>query len=367
MGRNSLSQQRKRKDRERRVRQEKLDEDRRRLDEERRKEYARSYPGFDFRPNNADPEFVELVRGAVAGINFEDDTAFKPWETRYYRLVKSQGALNAYEVIRKDFLNQGNADPRLLRYHLALKLGDLIFDRIPRAELERFVPFNNVDISPTGGRSIGVYFKALLRAKGERGTAYYSPLKPSIDVDGRPKVVAFSKHAIDQICKRINDRWRTYAGLGEVFGFLGACIYFERCDLYAGQLGFTFFDDCSDDMYWKHCYVKEVLGVGSLDPQGGKAHYRVGYCPAVIEGDFIKATTLLFPGYRSTPEYGAILRHATSAEEERQLLEMTEELDAQHLLESQDLSLIKWFHDHGVPQVVQLDQPVFVHGFGCRS
>jgi hypothetical protein len=363
MGRNSLSQQRKRKDRERRVRQEKLDEDRRRLDEERRKEYARSYPDFEFRLSNADPEFVKLVREAVAGINFDDDTAFEPWERRYYRWVKSQGAVSANKMIWKELVNQWPEDAWLRKYELSMKLGNLVFDKIPRAELERFVPYNNVDINPTNRRTIGVYFRALLRAKGQGGTAYYSPNKPTIEVDGRPKVVAFSKHAIDQICKRINRRWRTYAGLGEVFGFLGACVYFERCDLYGGQLGFTFFDDCSNEEYWQHWYVKDVLGVGNLDPQGGQAYYRVGYCPAVIEGDFIKATTLLFPGYTSTPEYEAILRHAKGAEEKRRLIEMATKLDAHQLLESQDLSLIKWFHDHGVPQVVQLDQPVFVFSF----
>ena len=84
-----------------------------------------------------------------------------------------------------------------------------------------------------------------------------------------------------------------------------------------------------------------------------------GYCPAVVEGDFIKAKTLLFPGYASTPEYGAILRAPLSADRRDDMISSSRNLDAQQICESGEFSLIKWFHEHGVQQVIQTKRELF--------
>ena len=147
--------------------------------------------------------------------------------------------------------------------------------------------------------------------------------------------------------------------MGDTYAFFGRCVYFEKCELHGGQLGFTFYDLCDDPLFWHHQYVREVLGEENVRPDGGKCYYRVGYCPAVIDGDFIKAKTLLFPGYKSTPEYGAILRSSPDHASRLRMIEAARTMDASHLLESGDFSVTKWFHDHGVPQVVQLKQPCF--------
>ena len=92
----------------------------------------------------------------------------------------------------------------------------------------------------------------------------------------------------------------------------------------------------------------------------GKCYYRIGYCPAIIEGEFIKAKTLLYPGFASTPEYAAILRSSLSRRDKQEMIKKATRLDADCLMQD-GLGLIKWFHDNGVPQVVQLPQPVFVY------
>jgi len=172
-------------------------------------------------------------------------------------------------------------------------------------------------------------------------------------------MVAFSRHAIEQTCERIVPRWTTYAGAGDVFAFFDRCVYFERRELHQDQLAFTFYDFCAPSVYWTYLYVQEVLGVENVDPNKGDCYYRVGYCPAVVEGDFVKAKTLLFPGFASTPEYGAIVRSNLPSSEKQELMKRARACNASCLQEDCDFSTIKWYHDNGVPQVVQLQREVF--------
>src|SRR5262249_4235827 len=144
-----------------------------------------------------------------------------------------------------------------------------------------------------------------------------------------------------------------YAALGDVYAFFDHCVYYERATLHPGQLAFTFYDLCDDDRFAQHWYVLDVLGKENLDPAKGTPYYRVGYCPAVVEGGFVKAKTLPFPGYDSTPEYGAVLRSSLPRAEKGALLAKATRLDAKTLYQSQDLSVIRWFHRNGVPQVIQ--------------
>ena len=134
------------------------------------------------------------------------------------------------------------------------------------------------------------------------------------------------------------------------------CQHFERCDLHGGQLAFTFYDQCAEG-FFHGLYVKEVLGEGVAI--GHQSYYRVGYCPAVVEGDFIKAKTLLFPGYRGTPEYGVIARARIPADQKEILRQRAKTMDMDQLQRTGDFSLIKMFHDGGVPQVIQSTVPFY--------
>lgn len=63
-------------------------------------------------------------------------------------------------------------------------------------------------------------------------------------------------------------------------------------------------------------------------------YFRVGYCPAVIEGDFIKAMTLLVPGYIGTPEYGTILRSSLGRDAKRQMITDATQMTMARLIET---------------------------------
>jgi hypothetical protein len=355
--------ERKRKRRERDNRQKKLRDKERRLQNARRHRYQATYPGFRFNAGAADPDFARAVKKAVATISFEDRSAFPAWEAELYRLLKQEGARalrDALLSIKLECNEQGSPDGQLAETHFLLNLGQVVLNRIPAATRERHLPMSDMLLVP-GSSSIRVICRSLCRAKGPGGTVYYSSRRPTLEIDGEPKVVAFSKHAIDQTSERIKPHSKiSYSALGDIFAFFDQCTYFELCELHRNQLGFCFYDECAEG-YVTQWYVEHVLGTENLDVKAGQPHYRVGYCPAVVEGDFVKAKTLLLPGYTTTPEYNAIWQHASTRTEREELIAQAKTWRPRTLYETQDFSLLKWFHDHGVPQVVHLNGKVYDH------
>jgi hypothetical protein len=360
---NQATKLRKQKKREYDNKRKKLFEMKKRLDHKRRQTYRHNYPEFRFDTITGDPGFVKAVKKAVAAIDFDDRNVFHEWEAALYRTLKRQGTSAVRDFMRsvkQECYENGSEVGRLAELHFSFNLGQRVFDNIPEAEREIHFPTNDV-IFTASGHHIQVVFRSLLKAKGAGGTIYYSRLKPTVNIGGEAKVVGFSIHALKQIGDRLKPRWRTsYAALGDVYAFFEQCIYFEPAWLYGGQVAFTFFDECHEGFvqYW---YVQDVLGVEHLNPRAGRPHYRVGYCPAVVEGEFIKAKTLLLPGFTATPEYSAIIQSRLPRPERQKMILKARQHNAMTLYESQDLSLIKWFHDHGVPQVKLLNHSAYAY------
>lgn len=198
-----------------------------------------------------------------------------------------------------------------------------------------------------------VKFDSLLEQKSRHGTIYYSRHKPQLDVDGEMKIVGWRKHAIERVCERLVWDWQSFGGLGDAFAFLNRCMHFERSVLYPDQLAFTFFDNCVQG-FTCHSLAEFVIGD---ECKVGEWFYRLGYCCADIEGEFIVARSTLFPGHDNTPEYGQIRKagraREISRETEKQMKDELWGMDFQRRLSHENLGFIKWFHEHGVPQVVR--------------
>lgn len=312
-------------------------------DREQRR-YEQKFPTFRF-SGEADPGFEKLVRKALSSIDLRDRRLFHPTETEIYKGMKQNGP---EMLLLLRCLEE--SENHLQAVGFSMKLGNLVFSMIPEEELLRFIPYNDVLIHPAG-QFIRVHFSSLLSQSSPGGTIYYSKNKPTIVIDGEKKIVGFSRHAIEQLCNRYGPRWQTYGGMGEVFAVFDKMQTFERCDLFDGQLAFTFFEECTE-RFFTGLYVPEVLG----RPAKGEAYFRVGYCPAVIHGDFISAKTFLFPGYCKTPEYGTIHRADLFWNEKREMIEKATTLDLDTLQRTGDFSLIKFFHDNGVPQVIEKER-----------
>ena len=139
---------------------------------------------------------------------------------------------------------------------------------------------------------------------------------------------------------------------------------FESCTLRDGSHAFSFFDECPADLSpqvssWQLGWAKTILGVKEVDPTQGKLYYRVGYCPVALDKGFAKAKTLLFPGFKKTPEYEALDNIHMPPETKRRLQRLATDSDMTSLWETNDFSALKWFHDNGVPQVIQTTEPLF--------
>lgn len=341
MSRPSARKQKKQKDRERRVARKKHEVVQRRV-------YASKFPAFELQTNDAAPGFVELIRRTLRDIDFQDSSLFHPKETEFLKLVKREPGAVIPALIR------GVRNHNLSAMHLVNMVGHRVFTRIGSDRLREWIPFHDVRFLLTGEKIV-VNFRSLERAKGSGGTIYFSPLRPSVEIDGQRLIVGWSRHAIERTCERLAPRWDSYLGLGDVFALFYQCRRFDPCRLHARrQAAFTLFDISASGYFSGHI-AEQVLG----RPGRKHCYYRVGYCPVVVEGNFAKATTLLYPGYCGTPEYGLIVRSGLGWEERRKLLDTATGMSRDVLERTGDFGLMKWFHDNGVPQVVETDEDFF--------
>ncbi|WP_145944183.1 hypothetical protein [Fuerstiella marisgermanici] len=223
---------------------------------------------------------------------------------------------------------------------------------MPTEEVAKYIPYNDV-AALLDGRNVVLHFRALRRQPSPNGTIYFSKHCPTVNVDGKLAIVGFTRHAIERICERIVPRWQSYAGLADAFAFFEQCLKFERCDLHSGHLAFTFFGQFPIG----EAIVDQIIDRKNEDINN--FYLRIGYCPAVLEGGFIKAKTLLLPGYYGTPECSAIHRSGLPWHERKRLLRGAGDLDIAKIKSASDCWLFKWFHDHGVPQVLQSETKLY--------
>jgi hypothetical protein len=122
----------------------------------------------------------------------------------------------------------------------------------------------------------------------------------------------------------------------------------------------TFYDYCNDERFWTWQYTKHLLK--KPVPAKGKPYYRVGYCPAYLDDvdGFVKLGTLLPPGYRKTPEYGSLMASSLPQDQKDKLADAATKEDMRaFLLETDDFSALKWFHENAVPQVIQTHRSIY--------
>ena len=299
--------------------------------------YGRDYPDVAFHQGDAPDGFVRLVKEAVAEVRMDDRSLFTKEESKEFETLKRQGV---------------PPSPGLM-----IGYGERVFGAIPDGRLQAYAPFCDVMFG-WQGRSLAARFRALRQHKGPGGTAYYSRHEPTLDVCGRRYVVAFSGHAVQRACERAVANWRTYCGLGDAYGLIEQTQEYEPCWMPDGRIGFSFFENCS---FLTSGGGRLVLRSGAMAfgvlgndlARGRRYAYRVGYCPCVVEGRYLKAKTLLAPGQRGTPEYELILRHERDPAERGRKREEAELLDAARVRDTLDFGLLRWFHGHGIPQVVE--------------
>ena len=148
MSKPSVRKQKKKKARQRSVAKKKA------ITVERRR-YARNYPQFVLlNPDQADPHFVELVSKAARSIDVRDRKLFSPSETNTYKMMMKYGNAFTAELFH-ELENDIEAKARFV-----LKLGSIIFSRIPIDKLLQHIPYNDVQVLH-GGRRFTLKFRSL--------------------------------------------------------------------------------------------------------------------------------------------------------------------------------------------------------------
>jgi len=320
---------------------------------------SRDWPSFYFDVEEANSEFVEEVKKAVRAFSFAE---LGPSEQRLFRLVKKYGADEANQTLLAviDEIRKEDPDKKLIGAEMTLTNlpGYFILNKIPGRVRERLLPYNDVWFCPIHDYIL-VNCRSLIQVGQGKKAFFHSRHEPTVEVDGKRLVVAFTRHAIANIKERINPRWRDYLALGDVFAFLNDCLHFEQCIIRNlqtkayDQKAVSFFDTCGSKLFWHwRTYVNGMLG--TYDPDKGKPFYRVGYCPVFPDGNFLKLGTLLVPGYKDTPEYAKLMDSTLSDEKNRLALLATGDNAANHTsINDSNVPALKWFHENGIPQVIQ--------------
>jgi hypothetical protein len=321
-----------------------------RLKAEARRRYRDDFPEFDFPDNGAPPQFVKLVRDTIRSIDFRDRNIFEAWETKFFKRLKRTGAQRLYELCEAD-----SAELRAVGQHFVTKLQHLVLGRIDREELVRWYPRHSFTIYPCG-RKIVVLFQSLRTQVSPNGTIYFSRFEPKLEIEGEQKIVGFFGHAIERILDRIVPVPDRVHALDCAFEIVDQCVHFERADLSDGQLAFTFFSPCIRDSF-NETIAKEVLRESTKSNR--YYFHRVGYCPAVILGDFVVAKTLLQPGYRPTPESKLVWASDVSFAEKKRVSQLVQDWDPASDWSEDDLDHIRFFHDHGIPQVIETEETFY--------
>ena len=316
----------------------------------------------------SDPELLDPVRLAVDEIIAQHRTLLSPLHLRFHYSIAAAGfetaseeLLGAAEEVRKPI---GYVDP-------LLAFGTLLQRRLPEGLIKPTRCLDVVHGIGDRGNMLEVRCRSLMVRSTAREPVYHSRRMPRIRFGKgeREWLVAFNRHALERICERTVYDWQSYGGQGDAFAFLDNCVYFEDCTDARGEPSFVVYNSCAEDFHsWD--YVEQLLGIPSdsshdiaKEISGSRFYYRVGYCPVRLDGDIAVATTLLFPGMnlkKGTPEGRLIERAGLPPAEIARLKEQVEkQLSMKALVDSGDFSLIKWFHNNGVPQVIKLDDKVF--------
>lgn len=326
------------------------------------------YPEVIFEESEGTPEFIAAVRKAQLEINLDNpEVCPEPWQT-CYRIIREQGR-EALEQIQRDAVAAGELSEQeldLQKHFFMMHYGTEIYRRIPLGFRKRLLPYNDIQVYPSGNYLV-VSFSSLLQRPSPLGTIFYSRKRPTVNLGGHDWPVGFSRHSIEQAVLRLNPRYVEYDCSRDVHAFFANCVYFEAAEVdsrnHPQQPAFSMFDPCDDTTFLSYkVYVEDVLGLhdDGIDRAAGSFYYRLGYFPVVIDCGFAKAVSFIRPGYTGTPELIA-LQNAKGLDRERKayLLREARENKGREALLGGRTDIIKWFHNNAVPQVKQISETVF--------
>jgi hypothetical protein len=332
------------------------------------------FPRWNIIPGSAPQALVEAVDqtlktiAANHGELLNDRSFLSPGYAQYLVsagldmvAVYRQAALDGFRVAFQQIDRAVNQATDLLEFAdeaqslLTRHIGAVLYGLLSKDTLDRFSPFHFADLRFAKPRSnmFQVEFLSLKQQAAPGGTIYYSRKSPKIDLNGERLIAGFSTHAVKRVCERLVEEPCTYPGAWDCFAFLDRCVHFQEVKVVASELWFTFYQEIES----KNSILAKMAEVFAGPLPSGKAYMiRIGYCPAAVEGRFVKGITFLFPGMRDTPERRLVLDSSLPDEKKRMLANELEQTSLPYIRRTGQVGVYKFVHDNGVPQVVVLDR-----------
>lgn len=298
--------------------------------------------------------FMDAIEQATRAIRLSDPELPPYVRSQDWRLLKKLGM---DEYIKECTSAESDQKVAAAKADLIVGLGEIVYGKLLErgTAIAEYTPMCEFGLYPYS--DVFIHFDAMLRAKGKHGTIYYSAAKPMVTINGSNYVLGFTRHAAQRVTERLTIDPNTYQSSEIAFIYLSRYIHYEV--VFMGprdnrQPAVTMYSICNPGTF-EESYA---MGIGDVRPvEGGKLYHRIGYAPLQVDGTFAIATTFLTPGMNGTPECGLILEHARSYAERRELKEsLNRSLTPHDTSINCDFRASRWFHEHGVKQLVELDR-----------
>ena len=359
--------------------------DRRKIEKKRRKEaakakQARSYasakkreaerPKVTVDPTCGDAVLVKRVCEAAARVPLVESQGCPADIAAFFTRLMRDGLEETCKHIRVqaalncDHGREVTNAPAIQFNAAAAYVGQRILDELPEVYHKHLLPnyYFYPRFTPTGAI---VRFGFLNSVKRDTGWGHYSRHKPTVRINGADWIACFSEHAIERVVERSSfEEPITYAHYMNCANYFEGCVNFEPVAMASGQPALRLF--MTDGLYGNAAryeeYLKAIAGIDDVNQLPSTPAYVLGYCPVDCKGRFAKAITMLYPGYDGTPEDKLVRTSGISWMDRQRLLEMAKDNKTVRVISEGRHEAIRWYHSHGVPQVVSLGKNLFRWG-----
>lgn len=318
-------------------------------------------------PARGDPVLVRRVQEAAKNISLEESGGCPADIADLIARFRRDGPedtlrhLRLQAALHHDHHQEIVNASQLIQHRAIAHVGQQIFEQLPEVYQRKLLPehyFYPLFV-PDG---ILIEFGFMERVKRDTGWGYYSPLEPKVTINNAKWIVCFSNHAIERVVERSCFEERlTYAHYMDCAAYFEGCVYFEPVTMEDGRPGIRLFmmEDLGGPPARYRDYLRKVAGIEDVLSYPAIPAYVLGYCHVDCKGRFAKAISCWYPGYRGTPE-DSLVRSADIPREERQrLLSLADDNKTIRVINEGRHEAIRWYHEHGVPQVIFPERRLF--------
>jgi hypothetical protein len=311
------------------------------------------------------PDFLLALRDAWRRLDLDDPAQWSPDAARVLRAYQSLGlerlflrSLSAGDLcaVTEEEIEHGLDGCRL---GLAALIGNAVFTLLGADAVAQWCPHHMFSVEPSrSGHAWSITVDALQTVTGARGQVRYMSAKcPRVGLRKRRLPLAFSVHAMQRLAERNTLGTGDYTDTRSTFNLIRGARDFDVVRSAPGQWLVALFWPCVYG-YATWQFAESILPTRRPDVS---YKFRFGYLAVEEEGGYWVAKTFLPPGYVGTPEYTRLSQARLPTSTKARLLAQCQDLSFERLCCTMDMTVLKWFHEHGIPQVIPYATPAKRH------